>query len=259
MFDWLERKIQEINPPDMLEVVKQYLKENAPDILEKYKLNYFPSEILNSRIEFENKFYYKYKHWEQDNTFGFRMRDNCGDIVSEYNIDDAKGTFTKTIGNLIAFDTEIKENKKLALDTLIDRLRKIDSEIKACFAEARPYFELLNEGLYGKNFTINCYEGKILSISVVPGNFNKFFEYVKPQLKENEVKEYEEYCYQRFKSNENKAEIDAFGPTVSMDLPSVWRKTLPNSENSDPEYIAANEACKDVINRIKNTVLIKED
>ena len=64
MFGWLKKATETINPPDMLDRVKAYLTENAPDILENYELHYNHSEFLNSCIEFENKFYRKEKHWE---------------------------------------------------------------------------------------------------------------------------------------------------------------------------------------------------
>ena len=68
--------------------------ENAPDILENYELHYYRSDFLNSGVEFENKFYRKEKHWEQDNTFGFRLRDLCGGCVSEYDTMNGMGSFS---------------------------------------------------------------------------------------------------------------------------------------------------------------------
>ena len=51
MFGWLKKTKEAINPPSIFDRVKAYLTENAPDILENYELHYYPSEILNSRIE----------------------------------------------------------------------------------------------------------------------------------------------------------------------------------------------------------------
>lgn len=62
MFDWLRKAKETINPPNMFDRIKAYLTENAPDILENYELHYYPSEFLNSSVEFENKFYRKEKH-----------------------------------------------------------------------------------------------------------------------------------------------------------------------------------------------------
>jgi hypothetical protein len=112
------------------------------------------------------------------------------------------------------------------------------------------------------NFSINCHEGKVYSITVVPGNFKKFFEYVKPQLNtEKEIKAYEEYCYQQFRMNTNKGELDAYGPSVAMNLPFAWREELSEQEkiDNDPEYVSANRACQDVLDRIKNTIIDTKD
>ena len=51
MFGWLKKAKEKINPPDMFDRIKVYLTENAPDILENYELHYYPSEILNSRVD----------------------------------------------------------------------------------------------------------------------------------------------------------------------------------------------------------------
>ena len=258
MFGWLKKAKETINPPDMFDRIKAYLTENAPDILENYELNYYPSEFLNSRVEFENKFYRKEKHWEQDNTFGFRLRDICGGCVNEYETMNGMGSFSSVIESLTIFNTDIK-NDWSALDKKIEVMRKTDKEFKECFAEARKYFDLLNDnGLQGMNFSINCYEGKVHSINVVPGNFKKFFEYVKPQLKtEKEIQAYEDYCYIQFRMNTNKGDLNAYGPSVAMNLPWSWREGLTETEKiaNDPEYVSANSACQDVLDRIKNTTI----
>lgn len=46
-----------------------------------------------------------------------------------------------------------------------------------------------------------------------------------------------------------------------MELPDIWRKGLEEQEriDCDPDYISANTACKDVLDRIKNTVIDKEE
>lgn len=260
MFGWLRKAKETINPPDMFDKIKEYLTENAPDILENYDLSYYPSEILNSRVEFENKFYRKEKHWEKDNTFGFRLRDICGDCVSEYD-SRGMGTFCTDIESLCVFETHISDDFK-ELKKKIEIMRRMDKEYKECFAECRKYFDLLNDnGLDGLNFSINCHEGKVNSITVVPGNFKKFFEYVKPQLNtEKELQAYEEYCYKQFRMNTNIGELDAFGPSVAIDLPWSWREDLTEAEKiaNDPDYVSANRDCQDVLDRIKKTIL-KDD
>ena len=260
MFGWLRKAKETINPPDMFDRIKAYLTENAPDIIENYDLAYYPSEILNSRVEFENKFYRKEKHWEQDNTFGFRLRDICGDCVSEYD-SRGMGTFCTDIVSLCVFKTDLSDDFK-QLKKKIEIMRKMDKEYKECFAECRKYFDLLNDnGLQGMNFSINCHAGKVNSITVVPGNFKKFFEYVKPQLNtEKEIQAYEEYCYKQFRMNTNKGELDAFGPSVAIDLPWSWREDLTEAEKiaNDPDYVSANRDCQDVLDRIKKTTL-KDD
>lgn len=260
MFGWLKKAKETINPPDMFERIKAYLTENAPDILENYDLSYYPSEILNSRVEFENKFYRKEKAWDSENTFGFRLRDICGDCVSEYD-SRGMGTFCTDIESLCVFEPDLSDDFK-HLKKKIEIMRRMDKEYKECFADCRKYFDLLNDnGLQGMNFSINCHEGKVNSITVVPGNFKKFFEYVKPQLhSDKEIEAYEEYCYKQFKLNLDKGELDAYGPSVSMDLPWSWREDLTEAEKiaNDPEYVSANSACQDVLDRIKNTTL-KDD
>ena len=257
MFGWLKKVKETINQPDMFDRIKAYLTENAPDILENYELHYHPSEILNSYVEFENKFYRKEKTWGKDNTFGFRLRDICGDCVSEFE-SRGMGTFCTDIESLCIFNTDI-ENDFCNLDKMIAVMRRMDKEYKECFAECRKYFDLLNDnGLEGMNFSINCHEGKVHSINVVPGNFKKFFEYVKPQLNtEKEIKAYEDYCYIQFRMNTNKGELDAFGPSADMNLPWAWREELTEAEKiaNDPDYVSANASCQDVIDRIKNTTL----
>lgn len=261
MFGWLKKAKETINQPDMFERIKAYLTENAPDILENYELHYYPSEILNSRVEFENKFYRKEKHWDKENTFGFRLRDLCGGCINDYETLNGMGSFSSVIENLTVFKTDIK-NDWSVLDKKIELMRKTDKEFKECFAEARKYFDLLNDdGLNGFNFSINCMDGKVNSITVVPGNFKKFFEYVKPQLhSDKEIEEYEEYCYKQFKQNLDKGDLDAYGPSVAIDLPFAWREDLSEQEriNNDPEYVSANRDCQDVLDRIKNTT-IKDD
>lgn len=258
MFEWLKKAKETINQPDMFDRIKAYLNENAPDILENYEIHYYPSEIVNSRVEFENKFYRKEKHWEKDNTFGFRLRDLCGGCINEYETINGMGSFSSVIENLTVFKTDIK-NDWSVLDKKIELMRKTDKEFKECFAEARKYFDLLNDNdLDGFNFSINCMDGKVNSITVVPGNFKKFFEYVKPQLhSDKEIEAYEEYCYKQFKQNLDKGELDAYGPSVAIDLPWSWREDLTEAEKiaNDPEYVSANSACQDVLDRIKNTTL----
>lgn len=258
MFEWLKKAKETINQPDMFDRIKVYLTENAPDILENYEIHYYPSEILNSRVEFENKFYRKEKHWDKENTFGFRLRDLCGGCVNEYETLNGMGSFSSVIENLTIFKTDIK-NDWSVLDKKIELMRKTDKEFKECFAEARKYFDLLNDdGLNGLNFSINCMDGKVNSITVVPGNFKKFFEYVKPQLhSDKEIEAYEKYCYKQFKQNLDKGDLDAYGPSVAIDLPFAWREELTEQEriDNDPEYVSANSACQDVLDRIKNTTL----
>ena len=262
MFGWLKKAKETINPPSMLDRIKAYLAENAPDILENYELHYHSSEFLNSGVEFENKFYRKEKHWEPDNTFGFRLRELCGGCVSEYETMSAMGTFSSVIESLTIFKSDIKDDWSV-LDKKIEIMRKTDKEIKECFAEARKYFDLLNDnGLHGMNFSINCMNGKIYSITVVPGNFKKFFEYVKPQLhSDKEIEAYEEYCYQQFKLNQDKCNVDAYCPAVAMDLPFAWREGLSEQEkiDNDPDYVSANRACQDVLDRIKKTTIDTKD
>ena len=257
MFAWLKKATEKINPPSLFDKVKKYLEENAPDILENYIMTYHPSEILNSYIQFENKFYNENKKWTEDNTFGFRLRDISGNIISEYSTLEGCGAFTKTYISDSFFESDMKK-----IDTFFEKLRNIDKEFKECFAEARKYFDALNDnGLKGFNFSINCYEGKVDNITVVPGNFKKFLEFVKPQLNtEKEFEEYEEYCYKRFKL-ESASNYDAYTPAVAMDVPDTWRETLSEQEkiDNDPEYISVNENCKDVLERIKNTTIDKQE
>lgn len=262
MFGWLKKATETINPPDMFDRIKAYLTENAPDILENYELRYYSSELLNSSVEFENKFYRKEKHWEKDNTFGFRLRDLCGGYVNEYETTDGMGSFSSVIDSLTIFKSDIKDDWS-ALDKKIEIMRKADKEFKECFAEARKYFDLLNDnGLDGMNFSINCMNGKVYRITVVPGNFKKFFEYVKPQLhSDKEIEAYEEYCYKQFKLNTDKGNLDAYTPSVAMDLPFAWREDLTEQEriDNDPDYVSANSACQDVLDRIKKTTIDEED
>jgi hypothetical protein len=243
----------------MLARVKSYLEEHAPDILEKYELNYYPSEMFNSFIEFENKYYPKAKHWEDDDMLGFRMRDICGGVISECETDSGLQYFTKTFTTLKLFETDIEDNFD-ELDYKIENLRKIDSEFRHCFSAAEKYYNLLNDDLEGFQFTINCYDGEVNSVSVCPGNFKKFLEYVRPQLKtDKEFEAYEEYCYQQFKSKSDN--FDAYKPLAAMELPDIWRKSLDEQERieCDPDYVSANTACQDVLDRIKNTVIGKEE
>lgn len=259
MFDWLKKTKEKIIPQDMFAKVKAYLEEHAPDILENYELIYYPSEILNSYIEFENKYYLKAKHWEGDDMFGFRMRDICGGVISERDTSAGLLYFTKTFTTLNLFKTDIKDNFD-ELDHKIEKLRNIDSEIRHCFSVAEKYYDLLNEGLEGFQFTINCCDGEVHSVSVCPGNFKKFLEYVRPQLKtDKEFDAYEEYCYQQFKSKSDN--FDAYKPLVAMKLPDIWRKDLEEQEkiDCDPNYISANTACQDVLDRIKTTVANKDE
>jgi len=259
MFGWLKKTKEKIIPQDMFAKVKSYLEEHAPDILEKYELNYFPSEILNSYIEFENRYYLKAKHWEGDNQLGFRMRDICGGVVGEFETDEGLQVFTKTFISLTLFETDIKDNFD-ELDYKIENLRKIDSEFRHCFSAAEKYYDLLNEGLEGFQFTINCCDGKVYSVSVCPGNFKKFLEYVRPQLKtDKEFEAYEEYCYRQFKSKSDN--FDAYKPLTAMKLPDIWREGLEEQERiaCDPDYVSANTACRDVLDRIKNTVIGKDE
>lgn len=259
MFNWLKKTKEKIIPQDMLAKVKSYLEEHAPDILEKYELNYYPSEILNSYIEFENKYYLKAKHWEGDDMLGFRMRDICGGSISECETNAGLQYFTKTFISLTLFKTDIRDNFD-ELDYRIENLRKIDNEFRHCFSAAEKYYNLLNEGLEGFQFTINCCDGEVHSISVCPGNFKKFLEYVRPQLKtDKEFDAYEEYCYRQFKSKSDN--FDAYKPLVAMELPDIWRKGLDEQKriDCDPDYVSANTACRDVLDRIKNTVTDKEE
>ena len=262
MFDWLRKAKETINPPNMFDRIKAYLTENAPDILENYELHYYPSEFLNSRVEFKNKFYSKEKAWKQDNTFGFRLRDILGDCVDDYDTMNGMGSFSSVIESLNIFKSDIKDDWSV-LDKKIEVMRKIDKEFKECFAEARKYFDLLNDnGLNGMNFSINCMNGKVYSITVVPGNFKKFFEYVKPQLHSNkEIEAYEEYCYKQFKLNTDKGNLDAYGPSVALDLPFAWREDLTEAEKiaNDPDYVSANSACQDVLDRIMKTTIDEKD
>lgn len=257
MFKWIKKAKEVINPPSLFDKVKKYLEENAPDILEKYTMTYYPSEILNSYIQFENKFYKENKKWTEDDTFGFRLRDVGGDVISEYSTLQGCGTFSKTYISDSFFESDMKN-----IDSFFEKLRNIDKEFKECFSEARKYFDALNDnGLKGFTFSINCYEGKVYNITVVPGNFKKFLEFVKPQLKtEKEFKEYEEYCYRRFKEK-SASNYDAYTPAVSMDVPDTWRETLSEQEKieNDPEYISANTQCKDVLDRIAKTVVEQEE
>ena len=258
MFGWLRTAKETINPPNMLDRIKTYLTENAPDILENYELHYYPSDILNSSVEFENKFYRKEKHWDSDNTFGFRLRDLCGNCVNEYETMNGMGSFSSVIEGLTIFKSDIKDDWSV-LDKKIEVMRKIDKEFKECFAECRKYFDLLNDnGLNGLYFSINCMDGKVHSITVVPGNFKKFFENVKSQLNtEKEIQAYEEYCYKQFKINLGKGDLNAYGPSVAMNLPWAWREDLTEAEKiaNDPDYISANSACQDVLDRIKKTTI----
>lgn len=256
MFKWLKKTAEKINPPSLFDKVRKYLEENAPDILENYTLTYHPSEILNSYIQFENKFYMENKKWTEDDTFGFRLRGIGGDVISEYSTFQGCGIFSKTYISDSHFECDMKN-----IDSYFEKLRNIDKEFKECFVEARKYFETLNDnGLKGFNFSINCFEGKVDNITVVPGNFKKFLEFVKLQLKtEKEFKEYEEYCYKRFKE-ESVSNYDAYAPSVSIDTPDTWRETLSEQEkiDNDPDYISANAACQDVLDRIKNTIVTEE-
>lgn len=258
MFGWLKKAKETINPPNMFDRIKTYLTENAPDILENYELHYYPSEILNSRVEFENKFYCKEKAWKEDNTFGFRLRDSSGNCVNEYETINGMGSFSSVIDSLTILKTDIK-NDWSVLDRKIEVMRKVDKEFKECFSEARKYFDLLNDnGLNGLGFSINCMFGKVHSITVVPGNFKKFFEYVKPQLhSDKEIEAYEEYCYKQFKLNTDKGNLDAYCPSVALDLPFAWREELNEQEriDNDPDYVSANSACQDVLDRIKKTTI----
>ena len=255
MFKWF-KKAKEAITFDLNKSVKKYLEENAPDILENYIMTYHPSEVFNSYIQFENKFYKENKKWTEDDTFGFRLRDIGGDFISEYSTLQGCGAFSKTFISDSFFECDMEK-----IDSFIERLRNLDKEFKECFMEARKYFDALNDnGLKGFNFSINCYEGKVDNITVVPGNFKKFLEFVKPQLKsEKEFKEYEEYCYKRFKE-EHASNYDAYTPSVSIDIPATWRETLSEQDkiDNDPDYISANAACQDVLDRIKNTNVSEE-
>lgn len=175
---------------------------------------------------------------------------------------DGMGSFSSVIDSLTIFKSDIKDDWS-ALDKKIEIMRKTDKEFKECFAEARKYFDLLNDnGLNGMKFSINCMNGKVYSITVVPGNFKKFFEYVKPQLHyDKEIEAYEEYCYKQFKLNTDKGNLDAYTPSVAMDLPFAWREDLTEQEriDNDPDYVSANSACQDVLDRIKKTTIDEED
>ena len=252
MFNWIKKTKEIIIKPSLYVKVNQYLAKNAPDILEKYEIRDFPSEILNSYITFENKYYQEMAFNNDDDSVIVYMRDILG-LYVQRDTNSIQSIFTKVFYSLDIFEQDIEDNFNV-LDAKIEQLRSIDNEIKHCFSEAKKYYDLLNDGVY--NFTINCNLGEIDSISVVPGNFKKFFEYVKPQLTtDKEIAAYEEYCYQQFKLQSGK--VDAFSPLTRIDLPKSWREEL-NEEvrlEYDQNYIAANAACKDVLDRIKNTIV----
>lgn len=46
-----------------------------------------------------------------------------------------------------------------------------------------------------------------------------------------------------------------------MDLPFAWREELSEQEkiDNDTDYVSANRDCQDVLDRIKNTTIDKED
>ena len=178
------------------------------------------------------------------------------------------------------------------IDTFFEKLRNIDKEFKECFAEARKYFDALNDnGLKGFTFFINCYEGKVDNITVLPltskegykrlyiGNIlkatfkneNNSYALIaqvttiskKKIINENnkEFEEYEEYCYKRFIKLESASNYDAYTPAVSMDVPDSWRETLSEQAkiDNDPDYISANIQCKDVLDRIAKTIVEPEE
>lgn len=253
MFNWLKKTKETIIKSSLYNKVNNYLEKNAPDILEKYEIRDCPSEILNSYITFENKYYLE-TTFNNYSLFEY-MRDILGMYVSK-DTGSSRGIFSKTFTSLDIFEQDIKDNFNL-LDAKIEKLRALDNEIKHSFSEAKKYYDLLNDDVY--DFTINFNDGEIDSISVVPGNFKKFFEYVKPQLAtDKEIAAYEEYCYQEFKLKGEK--VDAFSPLTRIDLPKSWREELNEQERLeyDKNYIAANAACKDVLDRIKNTIVTEE-
>ena len=78
---------------------------------------------------------------------------------------------------------------------------------------------------------------------------------------DKEIEEYEKYCYKQFKLNLDQGDLDAYGPSVALDLPFAWRENLTEAEKNanDPDYVSANRACQDVLDRIKKTTIDKED
>ena len=67
--------------------------------------------------------------------------------------------------------------------------------------------------------------------------------------------------YQQFKQNLDECNLDAYGPSVALDLPFAWREGLSEQEkiNNDPDYVSANRACQDVLDRIKKTTIDTKD
>jgi hypothetical protein len=61
--------------------------------------------------------------------------------------------------------------------------------------------------------------------------------------------------------NTDKCDLDAYGPSVAMDLPFAWREELTEQEriDNDPDYVSANRDCQDVLDRIKKTTIDEED
>lgn len=78
---------------------------------------------------------------------------------------------------------------------------------------------------------------------------------------EKEIQAYEEYCYKQFKLNLGKGYLNAYGPSVAMDLPFAWREELTEAEKiaNDPDYVSANSVCKDVLDRIMKTTIDTND
>ena len=78
MFNWIKKTKEIIIKPSLYVKVNQYLAKNAPDILEKYEIRDFPSEILNSYITFENKYYLEMAFNNDDDSVIVYMRDILG-------------------------------------------------------------------------------------------------------------------------------------------------------------------------------------
>jgi hypothetical protein len=252
MFGWF-KKAKTIMKPFYIQI-EEYLKENAPDVLENYDLK---NDILYYQVKFIHKTYEKRKNWNQENTFGFRIRGLSEQSISPYDLTDAMGYLTKTVYHLCLYEDSWKEE----IDTIITKCRAIAKELDESFDKAKVWFDLLNDnGLNGFSFSINFCSGKVYSISVVPGNLKKYLDYIKPEFKDPmEYTEYENYCYKRFKEElEPDETLDAYGPLTSMTVPKEWLLEKHEQEvaQNDADYINANEKCKDILDKIK---LVKLD